>query len=206
MLSLVSICSIICMISLMLVGFDTTFGCISIGIFSVLIYIDKSGKISSIHRYINENRLFCWCVGAAILFLWGGVLITLGKQKNADVLKIKEQGIKTTAKITAIETKFRIVRTDAIQEIYYVKFNMDGKDITGKAVSKAGYGYIPGKEVDIYYMPYSAGDVINVAFADITDEPGNNQIGHGFWLMYFGFGFIIGAISCLRENRLSKEK
>lgn len=128
----------------------------------------------------------------------------LGKQKNADVLKIKEQGIRTTAKIIAIETKFGIVRTDAIQEIYYVKFNVDGEDITGKAVSQARY--IPGKEIDIYYTPYSAGDVINITFADITDEPGNNQIGHGFWLMYFGVGFIIGSISCLCENRLSKEK
>lgn len=196
MLTLVCVCSILCMIILMLGGFDTIFGCISIGIFSVLIYVEKSGKILSIYKYIDRNRLFCCCVGAAVLFFCGGVLITLGKQKNDDVLKIKEQGIKTTAKIAAMETKFRIVRTDVIQEIYYVKFNVDGKEVIGKAVSEETY--IPGKELDIYYMPYLSGDIMNIAFADIVDEPGNNQIGHGLWLMFFGFGFTIGAIDCLR--------
>lgn len=198
MFSLFCIAVIALMVIFMLSGVNIVYCCAHIVIFSVLLYLAKSGKALSLYKYISNNWFFFCCVCAAVLFFGAWIQITLGIQKNDDVLKIKEQGIKTTAKIVGSEEKFQIVRTDSLLVVYYVKFDMNGKEVMGKTVSQERY--IPDKEADIYYMPYASGDMINVAFADFADEPGNNQIGHGIWLLFFGAAFIIEIIDCVREK------
>lgn len=138
-----------------------------------------------------------------IFLLWGLFLCCLGHQKNSQLVKIKENGIRVTAKVVSCERNEEYSSKNLPIYSYHLVFELNGEKKKSATMSLV-YAEV-GSYIDIYYLSYSQGSLnAGAAIADAVESPGWAKISQGIIRLYVAL--LLFFIRVIVKNRILQSK